>query len=78
MTWFEVLLGALIYQFALYVCLRLAHRVFTLGELGLVCFGGTALLMEFGNVNIARVRTPRKLKPRPLIRFSYGHSRLPS
>ncbi|KAF8920229.1 hypothetical protein CPB85DRAFT_1429038 [Mucidula mucida] len=52
---FEVLLVALFYQFALYVCLRLAHRVFTLGELGLVCFGGTALLMEFVNINKARL-----------------------
>ncbi|KAK0235807.1 hypothetical protein EDD85DRAFT_928699 [Armillaria nabsnona] len=54
-TLFEVILGALFYQFTLYICLRLAHRVFTLGELGLVCFGGTTLLMEFVNINISRI-----------------------
>ena len=57
-TLFEVILGALFYQFTLYICLRLAHRVFTLGELGLVCFGGTTLLMEFVNINISRVSLP--------------------
>ena len=33
----------------------MAHRGFTLGELGVVCFGGTALVMEFLNFTIAKV-----------------------
>lgn len=35
----------------------MAHRGFTLGELALVCFGGTALWLEFLNLTIARVGT---------------------
>ena len=55
MSRFEVMACSLFYQFTLYVALRLAHRGFTLGELGLVCFGGTALSMELLNLTIARV-----------------------
>lgn len=54
----EAVVAALFYQFAQYVVIRLAHRGFTLGETGLVCFGGTSLLMELLNVTIARVRIP--------------------
>lgn len=53
---FEVIIAALFYQVTLYVALRLAHGGFTLGELGLVCLGGTALCLEFLNITIARVR----------------------
>ncbi|KAF8656850.1 hypothetical protein AX16_002397 [Volvariella volvacea WC 439] len=52
---FEAIIAASFYQFALYLSIRLAHRGFTLGELGLVCFGGTALFMEFLNITIARI-----------------------
>lgn len=55
LSYFEVMTSASCYQFTLYVSLRLAHRVFTLGELALVCFGGTALWMEMLNLTIARV-----------------------
>ncbi|KAJ7220087.1 hypothetical protein GGX14DRAFT_585460 [Mycena pura] len=52
---FDVIVAALFYQFALYVALRMAHRGLTLGELGIVCFGGTAVFMEFLNITIARI-----------------------
>ncbi|KAJ7086083.1 hypothetical protein B0H15DRAFT_1023172 [Mycena belliarum] len=55
LTLFDVLVSALFYQFTLYVALRMAHRGLTLGELGLVCFGGTAVFMEFLNITIARI-----------------------
>ncbi|KAK7032860.1 dolichol kinase [Favolaschia claudopus] len=52
---FDVAVGAPFYQFALYVALRMAHRGLTLGELGLMCFGGTAVYLEFLNITIARI-----------------------
>jgi hypothetical protein len=52
----EVVVAALFFQFTLYVALRLAHRGFTLGELGLVCFGGTALCLETINLTVAKVK----------------------
>ncbi|KAF8150767.1 hypothetical protein B0H34DRAFT_801693 [Crassisporium funariophilum] len=52
---FEVVVASIFYQFTLYVALRLAHRGFTLGELGITCFGGTALCLEFLNLTIARI-----------------------
>ncbi|KAJ7678530.1 hypothetical protein B0H17DRAFT_1235796 [Mycena rosella] len=52
---FDVVVAAQFYQFTLYVALRMAHRGFTLGELGLVCFGGTAVFMEFLNITTARI-----------------------
>ncbi|PPR02605.1 hypothetical protein CVT24_002176 [Panaeolus cyanescens] len=52
---FEVVMASLFYQFALYIALRLAHRGFTLGEVGLVSFGGTAICLEFLNLTIARI-----------------------
>jgi dolichol kinase len=55
LTRYEIVACATFYQLTLYVSLRLAHRVFTLGELGLVCFGGTSLWMELLNITIARV-----------------------
>ncbi|GLB40520.1 putative dolichol kinase [Lyophyllum shimeji] len=55
LNYFEMIFSALFYQFTLYIAIRLAHRGFTLGELSLVCFGGTALSMEFLNITIARI-----------------------
>ncbi|KAF9484335.1 hypothetical protein BDN70DRAFT_910722 [Pholiota conissans] len=52
---FEVVIASLFYQVTLYMALRLAHSGFTLGELGLVCFGGTSLCLEFLNITIARI-----------------------
>ncbi|KAF9532582.1 hypothetical protein CPB83DRAFT_880691 [Crepidotus variabilis] len=52
---FEVVVASLFYQFTLYVALRLAHRGFTLGELAVVCFGGTSLCLETFNLTIARI-----------------------
>ena len=45
----------MVFQLALYIAIRLAHRGFTVGELGLVCFGGTALSMELLNLTKAKV-----------------------
>lgn len=55
LTTFEVVVASVFFQFCLYIALRMAHRGFSLGELGLVCFGGTALWLEFLNLTIARV-----------------------
>lgn len=55
LNYIELAFSSLFYQFSLYTAIRLAHRGFTLGELGLVSFGGTALCMEFLNFTIARV-----------------------
>jgi hypothetical protein len=56
LNYIELAFSSLFYQFSLYIAIRLAHRGFTLGELSLVSFGGTALCMEFLNFTIARVR----------------------
>jgi hypothetical protein len=61
LTHFEAIVAALFFQFTLYIGLRLAHRGFTLGELGLVCFGGTVLCLETLNLTIARVRGHSKI-----------------
>ncbi|TFK49898.1 hypothetical protein OE88DRAFT_1645701 [Heliocybe sulcata] len=55
LNYFEVAVASLFYQFAMYISVRLAHRSFTLGELGLVSFGATALFMEMVNLTIARI-----------------------
>ncbi|KAH7873464.1 hypothetical protein F5879DRAFT_809358 [Lentinula edodes] len=55
LNWFEITVASLFYQCTLYGVVRLAHRGFTLGELGIVSFGGTALFMEFLNVTAARI-----------------------
>jgi hypothetical protein len=57
LSYLEIACSSLFFQFTLYVAIRLAHRGFTLGELGLVCFGGTAIGMELLNITIARVRS---------------------
>ncbi|KAJ3828227.1 hypothetical protein F5880DRAFT_1531880 [Lentinula raphanica] len=55
LSWLEIVVASLFYQCTLYGTVRLAHRGFTLGELGIVGFGGTALFMEFLNVTAARI-----------------------
>ena len=44
------------YQLALYVMVRLGRRAFTLGELGAVGHGATAMFMETVYVTCAKVR----------------------
>ncbi|KAF8591093.1 hypothetical protein K439DRAFT_1656912 [Ramaria rubella] len=55
LSYFDVGVISLFYQFTLYVSLRLARHGFTLGELGLVAQGATALFMEVVNLTIARI-----------------------
>lgn len=55
LNYFEIIVASIFYQLTLYMAIRLAHQGFTLGELGLTCFGGTALCLEFLNLTIARV-----------------------
>ncbi|CDO75786.1 hypothetical protein BN946_scf184934.g1 [Trametes cinnabarina] len=55
MSYFEVVTSAMFFQFSLYISVRLAHRGFTFGELGLVAFGATILFMELVNLTIAKV-----------------------
>jgi dolichol kinase len=56
LSYWDVASSSVFFQFSLYIAVRLAHRGFTLGELGLVVFGATALFMELNNLTIARVR----------------------
>lgn len=42
----------------MYVCVRLARKGFTLGELGIVSQFSTALFMEVVNLTRARVSRP--------------------
>lgn len=55
----DIVIATLFYQYSLYVCVRLARRGFTLGELGVVCNAATALFME--TVNLTRM----KVSPAP-------------
>ncbi len=57
LSYSDIVLSTLFYQFSLYVCVRLARRGFTLGELGVICQCGTGLFME--TVNLTRM----KVKP---------------
>lgn len=50
----DIVIATLFYQFSLYVCVRLARRGFTLGELAIVCNAATALFME--TVNMTRMK----------------------
>ncbi|BEI97182.1 hypothetical protein CcaverHIS631_0207710 [Cutaneotrichosporon cavernicola] len=52
----DIVIATLFYQFCLYVCVRLARRGFTLGELGIVTHAATALFME--TVNMTRSKIP--------------------
>lgn len=57
----DIVLATLFYQFSLYVCVRLARRGFTLGELALVCNAATALFMEV--INLTRMKVSEKNLP---------------
>lgn len=50
----DIVIATLFYQFCIYVCVRLARRGFTLGEMGIVTHAGTALFME--TVNMTRTK----------------------
>lgn len=52
----DIIIATLFYQFSLYVCVRLARRGFTLGELAIVCNAATALTMETVNLTRMKVR----------------------
>ncbi|WVW82713.1 hypothetical protein I302_104724 [Kwoniella bestiolae CBS 10118] len=71
----DIVIATLFYQFSLYVCVRLARRGFTLGELGVVCNAATALFMEVVNLTrmkIVLLQTPfikTYRLPTPLLTF---------
>ncbi len=65
MTYTDIIVATLFYQFCLYVSVRLARRGFTLGELGVVCHAATGLFME--TVNLTRMKVSMILA---LARFS--------
>lgn len=60
----EIMLGSVFYQFSLYIALRMAHGGFTLGELGLVAFGG----LSIGTELVALTRTKIWPKTTPFIK----------
>lgn len=51
-----MILISLFYQLTLYLLIRLARGGFTLGEVGIVAQGSTALFMETVNVTLYHVR----------------------
>lgn len=55
----DIVIATLFYQFSLYVCVRLARRGFTLGELAVVCNAATALFME--TVNMTRMKVSSRV-----------------
>ncbi|KIJ14276.1 hypothetical protein PAXINDRAFT_135282 [Paxillus involutus ATCC 200175] len=74
-SYFDIVIGSVFYQFCLYIALRLAHGGFTLGELALVCFGGLCLGTELLSLTRAGIwpRTTPFIKtyrlPTPLLTF---------
>ncbi|KAI6133531.1 Fph type histidine kinase [Pisolithus croceorrhizus] len=60
----EIMLGSVFYQFSLYIALRMAHGGFTLGELALVGFGG----LSIGTELLALTRTKIWPKTTPFIK----------
>ncbi|KIK96459.1 hypothetical protein PAXRUDRAFT_32371 [Paxillus rubicundulus Ve08.2h10] len=74
-SYFDIVIGSVFYQFCLYVALRIAHGGFTLGELALVCFGGLSLGTELLNLTRAGIwpKTTPFIKtyrlPTPLLTF---------
>jgi len=54
----DVVFASLFHQFSMYVCVRLARRGFTLGELGIVAQFSTGLFMETVNLTRAKVCSP--------------------
>jgi dolichol kinase len=55
LNYYQIIIASMFYQLTLYAAIRLAHRGFTLGELGLTCFGGLTILFEMLNLTIAHV-----------------------
>ena len=55
----DIIIATLFYQFSLYVCVRLARRGFTLGELAVVCCAATAMFMESVNLTRMKIRIIR-------------------
>ncbi|KAG9005079.1 hypothetical protein FRB93_009948 [Tulasnella sp. JGI-2019a] len=55
LSYFDVIIISLCFQFVIYVMIRLAYRGFTLGELSVVATGSTAVLMESVNLTKARI-----------------------
>ncbi|PVG04314.1 hypothetical protein CPB86DRAFT_747729 [Serendipita vermifera] len=55
LSYFDVGLVSLFYQFAVYVMIRLSHGGFTLGEVGLVALGSTVLFMDTVNMTVAKI-----------------------
>lgn len=50
----DIVIATLFYQFSIYVCVRLARRAVTLGELAAVCNAATAMVME--TINLTRMK----------------------
>jgi dolichol kinase len=55
LTIVDIFIASLFHQSSMYVCVRLARRGFTLGELGIVAQFSTALFMESVNLTRAKV-----------------------
>lgn len=51
----DIVIATLFYQFSIYVCVRLARRGVTLGELAAVCNAATAMVMETTNLTRMKV-----------------------
>ncbi|KZT42170.1 hypothetical protein SISSUDRAFT_1030673 [Sistotremastrum suecicum HHB10207 ss-3] len=71
----DVAVGSLFFQFALYVMVRLNRRGFTLGELGLVAQGATAIFLETFRLTVSKLWPPADNRvvtfrdPSPLLIF---------
>jgi dolichol kinase len=55
LTYKDVIISSVFFQFALYTMVRLARGGFTVGELGLVAQGATILFLEAVNFAVAKV-----------------------
>ena len=67
----DIVIATLFYQFSLYVCVRLARRGFTLGELGVVCNAATALFMEVVNITRMKVSPTSRFHSLALMKDPY-------
>lgn len=78
MSYKDVVLTSLFFQFALYVMVRLARQGFTVGELGLVAQGATVIFVEVVNYAWAKVKDPLSTTvwtfrfPTPLLVFQHA------
>ena len=71
LTYPDIVIATLFFQFSLYVSVRLARRGFTLGELGIICHAATGLFME--TVNLTRTRVSEAAS-RPVVALTkYVH-----